>query len=72
MSITDSDSRAAGSTATCLSCGHRPNAAYQLYAELSNDKASWTDAVFWLVAGSVVGAGVQVAIEWGMKELGLW
>ena len=51
------------STGICAQCGHRPNAAYQLYAELSNDKATWTDAAFWMVMGSLVGAGAQVAIE---------
>ena len=47
----------------CRTCGHRPNVAAQLYAELSNDKATWTDAAFWMVMGAFVGAGFQVALE---------
>ena len=57
------------STAACAQCGHRPNAAYQLYAELSNEKASWIDATFWIVVGATLSAGLEVLLE---QLLGRW
>jgi hypothetical protein len=51
------------STSTCPTCGHRPNAAYQLYAELSNEKQTWVDSVFWTVIGALAGTLIQLAIE---------
>lgn len=51
------------STGTCHACGHRPNAVHQLYAELSNDRATWTDAVFWMATGAAMSALIEVGIE---------
>ena len=38
-----------------------------LYQEVTDDNATWIDAVFWMVIGSVlsgvVQAGIQLAIE---------
>ena len=42
------------STSACATCGHRPNPIEVLYAELRNEQASVTDAVFWAIIGGVV------------------
>lgn len=54
---------ATSSTGTCARCGHRPNAAYQLYAELSNEKQTWVDGVFWTCVGAFASTLIQMAIE---------
>ena len=61
-----------GSTAACVMCGHRPNAVYQLYREVANDQATWTDAAFWAVIGALVGAFAQVGIEWLVRISWTW
>ena len=33
--------------------------AQTLYAELTNDKATWVDAVFWMVLGAVLAEGAH-------------
>ena len=39
-----------------------------LYRELTNDKATWVDAVFWMVIGSVFSGGAQALIELAIKH----
>ena len=39
-----------------------------LYRELTNDKATWIDAVFWMVIGSVFSGGAQALIELAIKH----
>ena len=34
-----------------------------LYQEITNDRATWVDAVFWMVIGSVVGGIVQALTQ---------
>ena len=51
------------STGVCPYCSRWAHPAVRLYAELTNDQASWTDAVFWMVLGAVTGALAQVGLE---------
>ncbi len=39
-----------------------------LYRELINDKATWVDAVFWMVMGSVLSGGAQALIELAIQQ----
>lgn len=46
-----------------------PDDAKTLYRELTNDRATWVDAVFWMVIGSVFSGGAQALIELAIKHL---
>ena len=46
-----------------------PDDAKTLYRELTNDKATWVDAVFWMVMGSVLSGGAQALIELAIKRV---
>jgi hypothetical protein len=39
-----------------------------LYKDLTDDKATWVDAVFWMVIGSVFSGGAQALIELAIKH----
>lgn len=64
MSAVDRQFGARKSTSACETCGHKPNVVYQLYREVSNDTATWTDAAFWVVVGGVIGVAFEKGLEW--------
>jgi hypothetical protein len=39
-----------------------------LYQDITDDKATWVDAVFWMVMGSVLSGGAQALIELAIKQ----
>lgn len=51
---------AISSTGVCPYCHRRANPVSALYAELKNEQATWTDAIFWMVVGAVA----AVLIVW--------
>ena len=56
----------------CPHCGSSTSAmgnpVTALYDELRNDRASWTDAIFWMILGGFTGAVCErlfnVVIQW--------
>lgn len=57
----------------CPRCGQSTtamgNPVKTLYAEVFNDTASWTDAIFWMIMGGFVGAVSERALD---ALLGWW
>ena len=41
----------------------RASVARRLYDELADDRMRWTDAVFWLILGSLLGSGVTLMVR---------
>lgn len=41
----------------------KPSEAKTLFEEVTNDRATWVDAVFWMVIGSVIGGIVQAITQ---------
>ena len=44
--------------------GHLTHPIRDLYDEVTNDKASWTDATFWFVLGLLADFGKDVLLVW--------
>jgi hypothetical protein len=45
-----------------------PHEGRTLYKDLTDDKATWVDAVFWMVIGSVLSGGAQALIELAIRR----
>jgi hypothetical protein len=45
-----------------------PQEGRTLYKDLTDDKATWVDAVFWMVIGSVLSGGAQALIELAIRR----
>ena len=50
---------ASGGVSVSSSNASTSERAQTLYAELTNDQATWVDAVFWLVLGAVLAEGAH-------------
>ena len=52
------------SDAPATMTGHLTHPIRDLYDEVTNDKASWTDATFWFVLGLLADFGKDVLVRW--------